>query len=158
MAFPPPRPSAHVRYSCLWSPACAHPTGSEQGANLHVHRGLLLTHFFNRGRPVLFEVGSEREQKIFVERSTCGLQGAARDSIRIVFPGSRCCSWNDPSSPRTCGRFAGCGVRLRPHAGIASWRSGNGAAVWGSDVSLLARRRAHPPGQLLSKRQLGRSG
>jgi hypothetical protein len=26
------------------------------------------------GRPVLFEVGSEREQEILVERSTCSLQ------------------------------------------------------------------------------------
>src|SRR5262245_33622923 len=36
----------------------------EQGANLHVCRRLLLTHFFNRGRAVLFEVGSEREQEV----------------------------------------------------------------------------------------------
>src|SRR5262245_12097307 len=41
----------------------------QQGAYLHVRRGLLLTHFFNRGRRVLFEVGSEREQKILVERA-----------------------------------------------------------------------------------------
>src|SRR6516164_4451594 len=52
----------------------------EQGANLHVGRRLLLTHLFNRGRPMLFEVGSEREQEILVERSTCSLQGTARVS------------------------------------------------------------------------------
>src|SRR5262252_4744302 len=50
----------------------------QERANLHVCRGLLLTHLFNRGRPVLFEVGSEREQEILVERSTRSLQGTAR--------------------------------------------------------------------------------
>src|SRR5215831_10632149 len=50
----------------------------QQRADLHVRRRLLLTHLFNRGGPVLFEVGSEREQKIFVERSTRSLQGATR--------------------------------------------------------------------------------
>src|SRR5262245_26297889 len=50
----------------------------QERATLHVGRRLLLTHLFNRGRPMLFEVGSEREQKIFVERSTCSLQGTAR--------------------------------------------------------------------------------
>src|SRR5262249_19026725 len=49
----------------------------QQGAYLHVRRGLLLTHFFNRGRPVLFEVGSEREQKISIERPTRSFQGPA---------------------------------------------------------------------------------
>src|SRR5262249_25547030 len=33
----------------------------QERANLHVCHGLLLTHLFNRGRPVLFEVGSEGE-------------------------------------------------------------------------------------------------
>src|SRR5262249_39947141 len=50
----------------------------QERADLHVRRGLLLAHFFNRGRPVLFEVSSEREQEIFVERSTCSLQETAR--------------------------------------------------------------------------------
>ena len=50
----------------------------EQGANLHVRRRLLLAHLFNRGRPVLFEIGSEREQEILVERS-------ARSLIRAAF-------------------------------------------------------------------------
>src|SRR5262249_783096 len=48
--------------------------------DFHISRRLLLTHLFNRGRPVLFEVGSEREQEILVERSTCSLQGPARVS------------------------------------------------------------------------------
>src|SRR5262249_42340557 len=52
----------------------------QQGANLHVGRRLLLTHLFNRGRPMLLEVGSEREQEILVERSTRSLQGTARVS------------------------------------------------------------------------------
>ena len=34
----------------------------QERADLHVRRGLLLAHLFNRGRPVLFEVSSEREQ------------------------------------------------------------------------------------------------
>src|SRR5262249_56405363 len=58
----------------------SHVPRDQERANLHVCRGLLLTHLFNRGRSVLFEVGSEREQKIFVERSTCSLQGTARVS------------------------------------------------------------------------------
>jgi len=45
----------------------------------------LLTHLFNRGRPVLFEVGSEREQEILVERSTRSLQGPARVSLNFRF-------------------------------------------------------------------------
>jgi uncharacterized membrane protein YdfJ with MMPL/SSD domain len=49
----------------------------QERANLHVGRGLLLAHLFNRGRPVLLEVGSEREQEILVERSTRSLQGTA---------------------------------------------------------------------------------
>src|SRR5262245_52133555 len=52
----------------------------QQGAYLHVRRGLLLTDFFNRGRPVLFEIGSEREQKISIERPTRSFQGPARVS------------------------------------------------------------------------------
>src|SRR5262249_1216872 len=52
----------------------------QKRADLHVRRRLLLTHLLNRGRPVLFEVGSEREQKVLVERSTCSLQGTARVS------------------------------------------------------------------------------
>src|SRR5262249_46172573 len=52
----------------------------EQGANLHVCRRVLLTHFFNPGRAVLFEVRSEREQEVLVERSTPSLQGPARVS------------------------------------------------------------------------------
>src|SRR6516164_1149459 len=47
----------------------------QERANLHVGRRLRLAHLFNRCRPVLFEVGSEREQEILVERSTCSLQG-----------------------------------------------------------------------------------
>src|SRR5262249_12205236 len=43
-------------------------------ADLQVYRWVLLPHLFNRGRSVLFEVGSEREQEILVERSTCSLQ------------------------------------------------------------------------------------
>src|SRR5262249_22626713 len=35
---------------------------------------------FNRGRPVLFEVGSESEQKVLVERPSRSLQGTARVS------------------------------------------------------------------------------
>ena len=54
----------------------------QKRADLHVRRRLLLTHLFNRGRPVLFEVGSEREQEILVERSTRSLQGTARVSMR----------------------------------------------------------------------------
>src|SRR6516165_9696966 len=52
----------------------------QKRADLHVRRRLLLTHLFNRGRPVLFEVGSEREQEILVERSMRSLQGTARVS------------------------------------------------------------------------------
>src|SRR6516165_212498 len=52
----------------------------QERANLHVGRRLRLAHLFNRGRPVLFEVGSEREQEVLVERSTCSLQGTARVS------------------------------------------------------------------------------
>jgi hypothetical protein len=40
---------------------------SSLSAPLHVRRRLLLTHLFNRGRPVLFEVSSEREQEILIE-------------------------------------------------------------------------------------------
>src|SRR6516164_7759172 len=47
----------------------------QERANLHVGRRLRLAHLFNRGRPVLFEVGSEHEQEILVERSTRSLQG-----------------------------------------------------------------------------------
>src|SRR5262249_21249392 len=53
----------------------------EQGANLHVGRTLRLAPLFNRGRPVLFEVGSEGEQKVLVERPTRSLQGTARVSM-----------------------------------------------------------------------------
>src|SRR5262245_4451172 len=56
----------------------------QQGAYLHVRRGLLLTHFFNRGRPVLFEVGSEREQKISIERPTRSFQGPATSKTRTI--------------------------------------------------------------------------
>jgi hypothetical protein len=49
-------------------------------ADLHVRCGLLLTHLFNRGRPVLFEVGRQCQEKIFVERPTRSLQGPARVS------------------------------------------------------------------------------
>src|SRR5262245_7640192 len=52
----------------------------QERANLQVGRRLRLAHLFNRGRPVLFEVGSEREQEILVERSTRSLQGTARVS------------------------------------------------------------------------------
>src|SRR5262249_18432376 len=52
----------------------------QKRTDFHISRRLLLTHLFNRGRPVLFEVGSEREQEILVERSTCSLQGPARVS------------------------------------------------------------------------------
>src|SRR5262245_56380554 len=47
----------------------------QQGAYLHVHRGLLLTHFFNRGRPVLFEVGRQCQEEIPIERPTRSFQG-----------------------------------------------------------------------------------
>src|SRR5262249_36703652 len=52
----------------------------QKRTDFHISRRLLLTHLFNRGRPVLFEVGSEREQEILVERSTRSLQGPARVS------------------------------------------------------------------------------
>src|SRR5262245_2291589 len=39
----------------------------QERANLHVGRRLRLAHLFNRCRPVLFEVGSERKQEILVE-------------------------------------------------------------------------------------------
>src|SRR5262249_27678538 len=45
----------------------------QQGAYLHVGRRLLLTHLCNGFRPMTLEVGSEREQEILVERSTCSL-------------------------------------------------------------------------------------
>src|SRR5262245_49556454 len=47
----------------------------QKRTDFHISRRVLLTHLFNRGRPVLFEVGSEREQEILVERSTRNLQG-----------------------------------------------------------------------------------
>src|SRR5262249_58462653 len=46
-------------------------------------------HLFNRGRPVLFEVGSERKQEILVERSTRSLQGTAQrlgEAAKMPFP------------------------------------------------------------------------
>src|SRR5262249_61396091 len=52
----------------------------QKRTDFHISRRLLLAHLFNRGRPVLFEVGSEGEQKILVERSTRSLQGTARVS------------------------------------------------------------------------------
>src|SRR5215467_11035361 len=55
-----------------------HLTRDQKRTDFHISRRLLLTHLFNRGRPVLFEVGSEREQEIPIERSTCSLQGPAR--------------------------------------------------------------------------------
>src|SRR5215472_14921721 len=48
--------------------------------DFRISRRILLAHLFNRGRPVLFEVGGEREQEVLVERSTCSLQGPARVS------------------------------------------------------------------------------
>jgi len=42
-----------------------------------------LTHLRNRFRTVTLEVGSEREQEVLVERSTCSLQGPARVSSAI---------------------------------------------------------------------------
>src|SRR5262249_59150512 len=50
-------------------------------ADLQVCCGVLLPHLFNRGRPVLFEVGSECEQEVLVERSTCSLQRTATHGL-----------------------------------------------------------------------------
>src|SRR5215510_43159 len=58
----------------------------QERANLHVGRRLRLAHLFNRCRPVLLEVGSEREQEILVERSTGSLQGTARVSTYLAPP------------------------------------------------------------------------
>src|SRR5215468_10304695 len=101
MACTPPCPLSPWRYprrgpptssgSLQWQPPAAHRLNPsrmlqlhlprhQERANLHVGRRLRLAHLFNRGRPVLFEVGSEREQEILVERSTRSLQGTARVS------------------------------------------------------------------------------
>jgi hypothetical protein len=56
----------------------------QERANLHVGRRLRLAHLFNRGRPVLFEVGSEREQKILVERSTGSLEWRVPSLIPVA--------------------------------------------------------------------------
>src|SRR5262249_56747410 len=74
----------------------------QERANLHVCRGLLLTHLFNRGRPMLLEVGSEREQEILVERSTRSLQGAARvsyaDHVAFYKAATAAAEWNSQRS------------------------------------------------------------
>jgi hypothetical protein len=46
----------------------------------------LLAHLFNRGRPVLFEVGSEGEQKVLVERSTRSPRLAAKRAAVGRYP------------------------------------------------------------------------
>ena len=46
----------------------------QQRTDFHVRCGLRLAHLFNRGRPVLFEVGCQCQEEIPVERSTRGLQ------------------------------------------------------------------------------------
>src|SRR5262245_45729559 len=51
---------------------------NQKRTDFHINRRLRLAHLFNRGRPVLLEVGSEREQEILVERSTRSLQRTAR--------------------------------------------------------------------------------
>src|SRR5262249_53233592 len=71
----------------------------QERADLHVRRRLRLAHLFNRGRPVLFEVGSEREQEIFVERSTCSLQGTARVGPQLTPALTRAFHPMDPSGP-----------------------------------------------------------
>src|SRR5262249_24785115 len=55
-----------------------HLARNQKRTDFHIGRRLLLTHLCNRGRPVLFEVGSEREQEILVERPSRSLQGPAR--------------------------------------------------------------------------------
>src|SRR5262249_33974782 len=46
----------------------------QQGAYLHVGSRILPTHLRNGFRPMTLKVGSEREEEILVERSTCSLQ------------------------------------------------------------------------------------
>ena len=52
--------------------------GTSKAQILMYAEGCCLRTFSDRGRPVLFEIGSEREQEILVERSTRSLHGAAR--------------------------------------------------------------------------------
>src|SRR5262249_4764962 len=81
----------------------------QQGAYLHVGRGLILPHLRNRVRPLLFEVGSEREQEILVERSTRSLQGPAKGFQSRCRAGSSHHTNDTPEKQRLTARKAGMG-------------------------------------------------